>query len=106
MANPLRGEVMLGSVKLRFTINAICEFEGRTGKAFLDVANELGDTPSIVTLREFIWLGGKSSYPEMTIEAAGDLMDEVGFDATLKALGDALRAAFPPASAEATAEKN
>jgi hypothetical protein len=86
---------------LRFTTNALCLFEQRSGMTQLEAAQELAfakDTPlgvSAKTLRALYWAGtGKG---DMTLEQAGDLVDSIGRREAVRIAIEAFDAAFPEA---------
>lgn len=100
MANPHRGEVSFeadGKIwTMVFTTNAICELEDATGESIQAFGSKL-DAPGMKTVRVMVWAGLKSRHPEITIEAAGDIIDAVGADKAGDILGRALSLAFPEA---------
>lgn len=79
--------------ELRFTTNAICRIEERSGKSLEAV---LADTtePGKRTLayRLLLWAGIGGA----TLETAGDIMDDLGLVEVDRIISAALRAAFPP----------
>lgn len=80
---------------LRFTTNALCMLEEKTGSTVLAIAGEIEYGVSMETLRAMIWAGVGGG--DLTLAQAGDLIDEVGIrDATAFAR-DAFAAAFPAA---------
>lgn len=97
MANGVRGEVPLGDtgVNLRFTTNAIVEFETASGQKFLSAVNSLGDEPSFSTMRLLVWAGARSDHPKLTQYEAGELMDDAGVKTAMEAVGQAILAAMP-----------
>lgn len=79
--------------EVRFTTNAICRLEERAGKSLEAVLADTAE-PGRRTLafRLLIWagLGG------VTLEDAGDIMDEIGPVEVDRIIAEALRKAFPP----------
>jgi hypothetical protein len=86
---------------LRFTTNALCLFEQRSGMTQLEAAQELAfakDTPlgvSAKTLRALYWAGADKG--GMTLEQAGDLVDTIGRREAVRIAIEAFDAAFPDA---------
>ena len=78
--------------ELRFTTNAICRVEERGGKSLQDVLADAA-VPGKRTLayRLLLWAG----IGGITMDAAGDLMDDLGPEKVDRLLADALRMAFP-----------
>ena len=78
---------------LQFTTNRLCLLEDKTGKTPLDIAVELEMNPRIGTLRAMFWAGMGEG--DMTLDAAGDVMDELGRARAIAVARDAFEAAFP-----------
>lgn len=99
MANPKRGEVSLEvegkAYTLKFSTNAICELEDRSGKGINEFAQGLNDPGKfrISDLRVMIWvmLGNQVE----TLEAAGNLIDEIGMEEVVDKVAKAFQLAFP-----------
>jgi hypothetical protein len=81
-----------GTWEAKFTTNAICRVEERSGRGLEDVLADVS-APGKRTLayRLLLWaaLGG------VTIEAAGEIMDDLGMVEVDRIISAALRAAFP-----------
>lgn len=93
MVNAVRGEAELPNGRiLRFTFNALCDLEAKIGKP---VSALDWDALSMSDLRALLWAGMKSADPAITVEQAGDVVQEVGLAPTMAALGAAFSAAFP-----------
>lgn len=94
-ANKHRGEVELKAgdktYVLRYTTNALVRLEDELGKP----ATVLGD--SFREARALFWAGLLHAHPEITVEQAGEIMDEVGLTEAVQKAGEALRLAFPNA---------
>ncbi|HEY8414809.1 MAG TPA: GTA-gp10 family protein [Thermaerobacter sp.] len=94
MANPLRGEVELKAGErtyiLRYTTNALVRLEEEFGKSVIQMA----ENASIKEARALVWAGLLHSHPNLTMEQAGDIMDEAGFTEAIQAASQALRKAF------------
>ena len=88
---------------LRFTINALCLLEDRAKLTQFEVAQELAfakDTPlgvSATTLRALYWAGCDKG--GLTLEQAGDLIDQLGKRVAVSHAIAAFDAAFPDAEA-------
>lgn len=81
---------------LRFSFNAICDIEEKTGKSITEILDfGEGETPPMSLVRTLVWAGLRSNHEEMTELGAGDVIDAVGIEGTMKALEAALAAAFP-----------
>jgi hypothetical protein len=95
MANPHRGEVELKAGEktftLAFTINSVCELETALDKPLMDIVSDMG---RLTTIRAVLWAGLRHHH-KMTLEAAGDVMQEAGAPATAEAINVALSRAFP-----------
>ena len=68
---------------LQFTTNGMCELEDATGRslmAFLDGLDEAAarNDLSIGDVRLLFWAGLKEHHPEITIQQAGSLMQDLG----------------------------
>jgi hypothetical protein len=83
MANPHRGEVSFEADgktwTMVFTTNAICELEAETGESIHAFGSKL-DAPSMKMVRVMVWAALRPRHPEITIEAAGDIMDAIGVE--------------------------
>lgn len=99
MANPLRGEVDLvvgeKTYVIRLSINAMVEAETVMGMGIGDVIAELQDRPKLGTLRALLWAGLREHQPKITLEAAGEIIAEIGFQKVAEIVGNALSLAFP-----------
>lgn len=109
MANTVRGESTVRidgqDYTFRFSINAICELEELTGLPVTMVIGEV-ERGYIKAMRAIIWAGLRARHSDVTLDQAGDLAEaliaERGMDGAGLVVGNALVAAFPDASAEAT----
>lgn len=98
MANEYRGEVSLdgpdGELKLKFTTNAICEFEKLHNKPVLKVFSDIPkkmETPTYL-IRDMFFAALLEFQPGTTPKDAGNLMDEIGLERVTDAVMDALEA--------------
>ena len=96
MANPTRSEVAfkVGEVEytLKFSTNAICELESRLDKGLNTI---VANMERLTTVRAMLWAGLQSKHESITIDRAGDIIDQCGMAAATEAIGKALNAAFP-----------
>ncbi len=89
--------------ELRFTTNAICRLEERSGQSLEAL---LSDTTVAgkknLSYRLLLWaaIGG------ITLEAAGDIMDDLGGAEVDRILAEGLRLAFPPKEDAGSTEGN
>lgn len=81
---------------LRFSVNAICAAEERTGRSLTDMMADMqGGRLRMTTLRDLFWAGlGQGVSPAL----AGELIDELGLDVVGTLLGQALELAMPRAA--------
>lgn len=88
-----------GKVRLlRYGTNALCRIETATGQGITEAAKRLQGDVSLSDLRLFWWAG----LGDVTMDQAGDLMDEVGFDRAGELIGKAFTLAFPEAQGGAS----
>jgi hypothetical protein len=87
--------------EFKFTTNAICRLEERAGKSLQDV---LADTAEggrrTVAFRLLLWTG----LGDLTLDDAGDIMDDIGLAEVDRIIAEGLKLAFPPK--EPSAEGN
>ena len=106
MANPIRGEVDLiagdQTYTMRMSINAIVNLENHFDMGINQIAELLADAKGmrIGNLRTIVLHTLKEHHPELTDEAAGEVIGRAGFDATAAAIQQAMILAFPTAKAE------
>ena len=87
--------------ELRFTTNALCRLEERTGKSLEIVLSETGmDGRRTTAFRALLWAG----IGTVTLETAGEIIDEIGFAEVDRIIAEGLKLAFPPK--EQSAEGN
>ena len=104
MANKQKGEVAVTVGQKRYvlcySVNALCELEGATGKRFVDLAAELSD-PARVTIkvvRDFFHAVLIEHQPDVTLREAGDIMVKAGgMLAIMTKINESLVLAFPEA---------
>lgn len=107
--NPNKGEIELQagdkSYVLRYSIDAICSIEERTGKNFLRVVAEMNNsaTMTVTMMREILHAGLAEHHPEVTLKEAGELLVAAGgVVGAMKKVNSAFEAAFPKAEASGT----
>lgn len=85
--------------KLAFTTNGMCAYEEETKKPFTSVSEALSDAShgrlSVRALRTILWAGLQEHHEGTTMRDAGKVLDASGMTAAGKAIGDAIRLAFP-----------
>jgi hypothetical protein len=110
MANPHRGEVVLrvgsGSGMTEYTIklghNAFACLEGELGATPAQLELMLKE-PTITLVRAILWAGLRKHHPEINIEMAGEIIDEVGAEAVADVIGRALSSSALVKGAKKTA---
>ena len=79
--------------EFKFTTNAICRLEERAGKSLQDV---LADTAEggrrTVAFRLLLWAG----LGDLTLDDAGDIIDDIGLAEVDRIIAEGLKRAFPP----------
>ena len=95
MANPKKGEASfsVGTERytLRFSMNVLCSLEEELGRPLTDFVLEWGQGKvSISVVRQMIRAALVPNHPDISLEKAGDLMDEAGMATVLDALTKAL----------------
>lgn len=97
-ANPHKGEVSIkidgASYTLKMSSNAICVAEKVSGQTMSQLAAGLGDG-SFLAIRSMFMAALSSQFPALTLEQAGDLMDNAGIERVTTALLEAFALAFP-----------
>ncbi|MGG3737250.1 GTA-gp10 family protein [Aeribacillus pallidus] len=103
MANKAKGIVKLNAdYSLRYTTNALVELEETLGLTVPEilVRFERGGI-GFKAIRTIVWAGlihqfdnGDGTY-DFTLTEAGDLIDELGFEAVMEKVTQALESAFP-----------
>jgi hypothetical protein len=78
---------------LQFTTNRLCLLEEKIDKPTLDIAIELSISPRMSTIRAMMWAGLGEG--DMTLAAAGEIIDELGKTEAIAHVRDAFDSAFP-----------
>lgn len=81
MANGFKGEVALKYGDESFTMvmdfNALCDFEGETGKDALKFMEDMENgEASVVEIRVMMWAALRQLHPDMTLQLAGRILSE------------------------------
>lgn len=111
MANPHRGQVDLKAgdkvYTLSFSINAMCELEEQIGEPFPKIAAGLNDAAGVKfsTVRALVWASLRDHHDDVSLEAAGDLVEVAGLPSVMTAIGKAFANAFPAGAAKANPRK-
>jgi hypothetical protein len=100
LANPMRGEAMLGECKLVVNYNGLCVLEGMLGLAVPDVLELVKNGLSFSNLRTFVQA---LSEDDLTEISAGELIDSVGYNEALAVLCKAFEGYFAPPKKEKAA---
>jgi hypothetical protein len=109
MANINRGEatfVVKGQhYNLVLDTNSICEIEEATGEGFVSLSLSLGDINriKITHIRATLWGAMRANHPEVSMQAAGQMLAEAGLADTLKTLRTLMERAFPKPEASESA---
>ena len=80
MANKYRGEVgiRLDRVRiLKYTFNALAEFEDLTGKSVSSIFTNAEESMSFVMIRNLVWAGLIHEDPSLTPAKVGELFEQV-----------------------------
>lgn len=93
----IRGRVPIEAggrdLELRFTTNALCRIEEKTGRAFGEIAAGLSGNVRISDLRVMFWAGANLA----SLDEAGEVIDGLGIKHAVELMGEAIKAAFPDA---------
>lgn len=90
------------SYTMRISTNAQVRYQRAVGETFLDGLSAIQENPSDTErLRRLIWTS-MSHVDGMTEDAAGDIMDDLGIEAAIGKLSEAVTAAYPQAAADAS----
>lgn len=107
--NPHKGEVALQAgeraLTLKFSIDAICRLEERTGRVFGKIAVEMGDADkaSVTLARDLLHTALFENHPEIGLIEAGELIPEAGgVTAVMVKISEAIVLAFPSQEASGT----
>jgi len=95
MANPHKGEVEFSAggktYKAVLNTNAMAALEKELGQRVHSLEN------SLTTTRAVLWASLRKHHADVTLEATGDLMDELGFFKAGDLVRDIFTLAFPVA---------
>lgn len=77
----------------RIGTNAMCAYQEKTGEQFIAALGEISKTPGdMVRLRNLFWA---AVVGDLTVEEAGDMIEELGFGEAVDLISKAVEAAFP-----------
>ena len=97
----MRGRVVLRAgerdIELRLSTNALCRIEEVSGKAIGALIAGLSGAEIRLSDLRFLVMGAAG----VSLDEAGDLIDEAGLQAAVEAIGKAIEAAFPTAEPDA-----
>jgi len=100
LANKNKGEVSFEanerSYTMRFSANALCELEDVLNMGVNDVAEQMSKPKNlrIKTVRGIFWAGLRDHHPEITIQKAGDIIQDISLPRCLELIGKAFNLAF------------
>lgn len=101
--NPLRGESALEAggktYKLVFDINSLCTAEEELGMDVDMLLVKYASGTSTRLVRGLIWAALQKHHP-CSVDEAGDIISEVGFQESKQALEKAMVVAMPPKEVE------
>lgn len=84
--------------RLRLTTNALCSLEEQTGKSVEGLLDDLSIPGKKVSAFRLLF---RAALGDVTLDQAGDLIDELGAAEADRLLTDTLRLTFPPPDASA-----
>jgi hypothetical protein len=94
MANPARGEITFEAQgktwTLVYTVNAICDLEEQTGQSIAELGAMLSGAKPMTGMRALFWGGLRKHHPEVTLEGAGDLVQDIGSKEAVRLFSEAL----------------
>lgn len=87
------------NLSLRFSTNAMCVYEDLSGDRFTDILELFNSMQSgSISFKHCRWLmfaGLSDTEAELTLEDAGEIMDAIGLEGSVEAVGQAIELAFP-----------
>ena len=103
--NKFRGEAMLEvedgeDILLIFDFNALCEIESATGLSPEELMKKMQDSKELAKfgfMRALLYGAMKRGRRDLALEDAGDIISSVGPEKALRAMTEAMQAAFPAA---------
>lgn len=101
LPNARRGETALGKHKLKVTFNGWCTLEALLGERMPGPVERMQRGLGFSELRSYV---RAFLVKDLDDKAVGELIDEVGFPETLRALAEACEGFFPDASKEGAEE--
>lgn len=88
---------------LRYTTNRMCNLETALGMGVASFMRKY-DAQNVPTYKDMRTIFHAGVFPAVSVEDAGDIMDDLGFDAASELTAKALMAAFPEAEVGEVAE--
>jgi len=106
MANPHRGEAEFEvggtTYRVKFNWNAAAEYEHQSGRVLSDALADVVETRlSATSLRAMLWAGLREHHRDVTLEAAGRLLDALGRRRAIDMMGVALQYYYPEIASDA-----
>jgi hypothetical protein len=94
MANPIKGEVALSAFGQDYTfvldLNSLCEAE----EYVPGIMDGFTEVKSIRAIRAVFWAGLNRNHPEVTLQEAGRIAQEVGMVKVGQLVGEGVKLAF------------
>ena len=80
--------------RLRYSVNALCLFEERTGRSAQEIDAYMEDG-GLSAARTLVAIGLSDQHGELEPSIVGEIMDAVGLLTIIEKLGEAIEHAFP-----------
>lgn len=110
MTNRAKGEAGIEvdgqSFVLAYNVNAMCEIEYVLAMSTDAILTSLTRSPALHIVRALLWGGLRQHHPDLTLAAAGELMEKMGGSGpALEKIGEGLVSAFPDPPKEGKAAR-
>ncbi len=103
----IRAEIPLRAGAKEYTFrmgaNAVCRFEREAAMTIGKAAIQMSDPEQVEMriVRAMIWAGLKDQHKDISLDDAGNIIDEIGLGNIMRKIQLGLAAAFPPPSGDA-----
>lgn len=96
MSNAYKGEAELEGTPytLRYTFNSLCLVEEKAGINLIDYFEKVLPHPNLSDMRFLLWAGLVPDNPKMTLNEAGDIMQDLGYHNIVAMVSRALKASL------------
>jgi hypothetical protein len=105
MTNPHRGQVSVEidgeTLKLEYTIDALCQLEDRFGISAMDILVRVSEQRTLSLTRTLIWGALREHHPTITEKQAGEMMRAEGGGVLAGKTLEAFISAWPEGDGEA-----